>query len=172
MACTHAPCAVAGALNNGACALIVERRQGIDIHQASQRVAPVQGVLWAAHHLEACNVQEVKVIVLFSYHRHVVDGQSHGRLVDARADAAHIHRRGHAAAIVGDEQVGHQVGCRLDRQHLVALSLPAVDDRQCRCLGAHVAALLDGGHRHLVQRQGVGQRRGYLGRRCCSSECS
>ena len=90
VACPHAPRAVVGTLDDSACALVVERRQGIDVHQTAQGVAAVQGVLWPAHHLHAGDIHQVKVVILLGHHGHVVDSQTHCGLVDACADAADI----------------------------------------------------------------------------------
>ena len=72
------------------CALIGERRFGVNLNQPAHRVASVQGSLRAAQYVDAFDVGVVEVESGFVDVGDVVHIQSDGRRVDARADASDV----------------------------------------------------------------------------------
>ena len=64
-------------------ALIAERRFGVHLDQSAHGVAPVEGPLRAAQHVDAFDVGVVEVERRFVDIRYVVHIQPHGRCVDA-----------------------------------------------------------------------------------------
>ena len=101
-------------------ALVVEGREGIDIHHATHRVTPIEGRLRATQHLHALDIRELHVEGVFLHQGYVVDRHTHHGLIDAGTQATHIDRRGHARTVVGDVEVGNHLGQVLQGRDLVA----------------------------------------------------
>ena len=94
----------------GAPSLELHRREGAYAYHAGHGVAPEEGALRATHHFQAADVGDVEVVGVLVEYAYIVDGQSHGRLVHAGADAAHVDGGGDARAVIGDIEIGHDSG--------------------------------------------------------------
>ena len=88
-------------------ALLHQGVGGVDADKAARRVASVERALRTAQHVHARHVEEVEIVGALVEIGHVVHVQTHGRRVDARADAADIYGRGEFRAVFGHIEVGH-----------------------------------------------------------------
>lgn len=156
MACPDFVGVVRAVLNECSGAGIAQWRQSVDVHHASHGVAAEKCALRTTKHLHFGNVHHVEVVVFLAQHRHIVDVQAQCGLVDARAQTAHIYGGSHAAAIVGNVDVGHHVGCRLCASYAVALQVVASDFCCRNGKVTNVCALFDSRHGHLLQVERVG----------------
>lgn len=156
MTCSDFVGVVRAVLNESSGAGIAQWRQGVDVHHARHGVASEKCALRSAKHLHFGDVHHVEVVVFLAQHRHIVDVQSQCRLVDARAQSTHIYGGGHAAAVVGNVDVGHHVGCRLCASYSIALQVVASDFCCRNGKVANVGALFDSRHGHLLQVECVG----------------
>ena len=158
--------------------LVGEGREGVDVHHAAHRVAPVERRLGAAQDFDALDVGQLGVVAVLVEDRHVVDVHAHDGLVDAGAETAHVDRRGHARAVVGDVEVGNALRKLLDGVDVLLCDGPAAEDGGGHGLRAQRGALLDGGDLHVVDHDcgvdgGVFFRRAvfFVGFVCCVSGC-
>lgn len=91
-----------------------------------------------------------RVEVVLVEHRDVVDIQPDDRLVDARAEAPHVDRRGHARTVVRSVEVGNRLREVFHRPDAAPFDGAAADDRRRDGLRTQHEALFDGRHLHLV----------------------
>ena len=131
-------------------ALVGERRERVDVHHAAHRVAAVERRLGPAQDLDAFGVGQLRVEVVLVEHRDVVDIQPDDRLVDARAEAPHVDRRGHARTVVRSVEVGNRLREVFHRPDAAPFDGAAADDRRRDGLRTQHEALFDGRHLHLV----------------------
>ncbi len=88
-------------------------RQCPYVYLSAHGVAAVEHSLSSAQNLYRFDVGEVEVVGVFVQHRHIVDGESHHRLVHPCTYATHIYARGHSGAI------GRHMEVRCDFPELV-----------------------------------------------------
>ena len=131
-------------------AFVSERRERVDVHHASHRVAAVERRLGAAQDLDALGVGQLRVEVVLVQHRNVVDVKSDDRLVDARPESPYVDRRGHARTVVRGVEVGNRLREVLHRPDAAPFDGAAADDRRRDGLRAQHQSLFDGRHLHLV----------------------
>ncbi len=132
-------------------ALIVERRQSVDIDLPGHGVATVQSALRTAYHLHSAHVGQIEVVCILIEKRHIVDRQTHSRLIHARPYAADVDTRSHAAAIVGHIEIGRDLADALQRAYIQTLyTALAKHRRRCR-LQTYIGRLFYGSHRHLLK---------------------
>ena len=103
-----------------------------------------------AQHLDAFGVGQLRVEIVLVEHGYVVDVEADHRLVDARPEAPHVDRRGHARPVVRGVEVGNRLRELLQRPDAAAPDGAAADDRRRDGLRPQDEPLLDGRHLHLV----------------------
>ena len=130
--------------------LVRERREGVDVHHAAHRVAAVERRLGTAQHLDTLGVGQLRVEIVLVEYGYVVDVESDHRLVDARPEAPHVDRRGHARPIVRDMEIGNRLREVFQRPDVPAFDGAAADDRRRNGLRPQYEPLFDGCHLHFV----------------------
>ena len=101
--------------------LEIERRHSVEIYCTTRGVAPKEQPLCSTHNLHTVNVKQLKIVTILVHYRHAVDVHAHHRLVHARAETTHIHRRCHARTIVGLIEIGSKGREFLDRCYVTVL---------------------------------------------------
>ena len=133
-------------------ALIVHRREGVDIHLATHRVTAIECALRAAQQLNTRHIEHIEVVVVLIKVGHAVHRKTNDRLVDTRTEATNVDRRGHLRAVVGLVEVGHDGREVLDREDALLLQKRGVDNARRYRLRLQAEVLLGLAHNntHLI----------------------
>ncbi len=114
---------------HGVAASDAEGRKSVYVELAAHGVSPEKGALRAAQHLDRRHVEHVEIVIVLVQIGHAVDAHAYHGLVDARAEAADVYRRGHLRAVIGLIEVRHDSREILYRQYAFALQLLAAQLR-------------------------------------------
>ncbi len=63
----------AGVFHADADALVLQRREGVDVDDTAHRVAPIEGRLGASQHFDAFGIGEFHVEIVLLHHRYIVN---------------------------------------------------------------------------------------------------
>ena len=143
--------------------LIVERRKGVKVYDATDRIPTVKRTLRTAQHLHLPDVIKSEIVVVFVEVGDVVHIESDGRLVDAGTDSPDVDRGGHLRSVVGNVEVG-----RDERQVADGFDPFAADAAHAdRCRGDGLRGVLfrggvDDDFGNFVGREGICPVRGSL----------
>ena len=140
----HLILSVASGGDGEAFPLEIERRDGVDVHDAAHGVSSVQRPLRAAQYLDSLDVGQLEVEGALVEVGYVVDVQADRLPAASGSDAADVDSGGQFRPVIGDEQVGGERTDVFQRLDLPARDHAGREDRDGAWQRAQVVGLFRG----------------------------